>query len=128
MTTLKTNFVHVAADTCINAIHLGFLRESKQSKHCQCKAIIALLWLLWHICCVMTGILLFCFQLGEIAYHDFRGIFSNEEEKESIVKDLGEESKVLLCQWVELSLPSHVMCKSSIDSFKSPFWSYLYSN
>ena len=43
----------------------------------------------------MTGIL-FCFQLGEIAYHDFRGIFSNEEEKESIVKDLGEESKVLL--------------------------------
>lgn len=42
----------------------------------------------------MTTILLFCFQLGEIAYHDFRGIFSNEEEKESIVKDLGEESKV----------------------------------
>lgn len=50
----------------------------------------------------MTGILLFCFQLGEIAYHDFRGIFSNEEEKESIVKDLGDESKVLFCQWVEL--------------------------
>lgn len=33
-------------------------------------------------------------QLGEVTYHDFRGIFTNEEEKETIVKDLGEESKV----------------------------------
>lgn len=73
----------------------------------------------------MTGILLFCFQLGEITYHDFRGIFSNEEEKESIVKDLGEESKVLLCQWVELS---HVMCNSSIISFEYAVLNYLYLN
>lgn len=34
--------------------------------------------------------------LGEVAYHDFRGIFSNEEEKESIAKDIGEESKVMV--------------------------------
>ncbi|KAJ7333519.1 Adducin 3 (Gamma) [Desmophyllum pertusum] len=34
--------------------------------------------------------------LGEITYHDFRGIFTNEEEKDSIVKDLGEKSKVMI--------------------------------
>ena len=33
-------------------------------------------------------------QLGEVSYHDFRGIFTNEEEKESIVKDLGDKNKV----------------------------------
>lgn len=38
--------------------------------------------------------LLSLLQLGEVSYHDFRGIFTNEEEKESIVKDLGEENKV----------------------------------
>ena len=35
-------------------------------------------------------------QLGGISYHDFRGIFTSEEEKESIVKDLGDENKVLM--------------------------------
>ena len=29
-------------------------------------------------------------------YHDYRGIFSDDEEKESIIKDLGEESKVMI--------------------------------
>ncbi|KAK2572413.1 Gamma-adducin [Acropora cervicornis] len=32
--------------------------------------------------------------LGEVSYHDFRGIFTNEEEKESIVKNLGDKNKV----------------------------------
>lgn len=35
-------------------------------------------------------------ELGEISYHDFRGIFTNEEEKESIVKDLGDKNKTMI--------------------------------
>lgn len=34
--------------------------------------------------------------LGEVSYHDFRGIFTNEEEKESIVKDLGDRNKAMI--------------------------------
>lgn len=34
--------------------------------------------------------------VGEVSYHDYRGIFTNDEEKESIVKDLGEENKVMV--------------------------------
>ena len=40
------------------------------------------------------------FKVGEVSYHDYRGIFTNDEEKESIVKDLGEENKVCtLSSW-----------------------------
>lgn len=33
-------------------------------------------------------------QVGEISYHDFQGILVNEAEKESIVNDFKENSKV----------------------------------
>lgn len=46
--------------------------------------------------CGLLPISIEALTLGEVAYHDFRGIFSNEEEKESIVKDMGEESKVMI--------------------------------
>ena len=46
--------------------------------------------------CGLLPISIEALALGEIAYHDFRGILTNEEEKESIVKDLGEESKVMV--------------------------------
>ncbi|XP_078355962.1 gamma-adducin-like [Oculina patagonica] len=46
--------------------------------------------------CGLLPISISALALGEISYHDFRGIFTNEEEKESIVKDLGEENKVMI--------------------------------
>lgn len=35
-------------------------------------------------------------QLGPITYHDYEGIVVDENEKERLVKDLGEESKILI--------------------------------
>ncbi|EDO42734.1 predicted protein, partial [Nematostella vectensis] len=35
-------------------------------------------------------------MLGEIAYHDFRGILLDENEKDAIINELGEKSKVMV--------------------------------
>ena len=54
-------------------------------------------------------------QLGEISYHDFRGIFTNEEEKESIVKDLGDKNKVLMI--LQLILIKNLLCKTCLRTW-----------
>lgn len=60
--------------------------------------------------CGLLPISLEALSLGEVTYHDFRGIFTNEEEKETIVKDLGEESKAMI-------LRNHgiVLCGETIE-------------
>ena len=50
--------------------------------------------------CPYNGYFVILFKVGEASYHDYRGIFTNDEEKESIVKDLGEENKV--CTLIKL--------------------------
>ncbi|XP_020623706.1 alpha-adducin-like [Orbicella faveolata] len=74
-----------------SAIH-GARKDARAIIHLHQDAIVA-------VSAMKCGLLPICIEalsLGEIAYHDFRGIFSNEEEKESIVKDLGEESKAMI--------------------------------